>query len=86
MNVKPGSETVKLDASIRDVTFGVEEKGKEIEEEPPAPGAPPFKGLQYFDVGDAGWFFGREVLTKQLVSQVWEMVAYRGDVEEQEGC
>jgi WD40 repeat protein/energy-coupling factor transporter ATP-binding protein EcfA2 len=34
----------------------------------PAPGAPPFKGLQYFDVDDSSMFFGREELTAELVS------------------
>lgn len=33
----------------------------------PAPGEPPFKGLQFFDVNDADIFFGREQLTAKLV-------------------
>ena len=36
----------------------------------PAPGDPPFKGLNYFDVGDADLFFGREELTAELVSNL----------------
>jgi WD40 repeat protein/DNA-binding SARP family transcriptional activator/tRNA A-37 threonylcarbamoyl transferase component Bud32 len=36
----------------------------------PAPGDPPFKGLQHFDVADADLFFGREALTTRLVRQV----------------
>ena len=40
------------------------------EEEPPAPGEAPFKGLQYFDEADADWFFGREGLTGRLVARV----------------
>jgi serine/threonine-protein kinase len=36
----------------------------------PAPGQPPFKGLQYFDETDAGLFFGREVLTARLVGRL----------------
>jgi class 3 adenylate cyclase len=35
-------------------------------EEPPAPGEPPFKGLQYYDEADADWFFGRDGVTQQL--------------------
>ena len=36
----------------------------------PAPGDPPFRGLQYFDEADANLFFGREELTKRLVARV----------------
>ncbi|MBI4769430.1 MAG: ATP-binding protein, partial [Chloroflexi bacterium] len=42
------------------------------EDEAPAPGEPPFKGLQYFDEADAGLFFGREVLTARLAGQLRE--------------
>ena len=84
LDVEPGPETVKLYASIRDGTFGIQEK--EVEEQPPAPGVAPFKGLQCFDVGDARLFFGREALTKQLVNHIWEMVAYRGAGDEVGGC
>jgi len=38
--------------------------------EPPAPGEPPFKGLQYFDVQDAHLFFGREGLTERLIARI----------------
>jgi WD40 repeat protein/DNA-binding SARP family transcriptional activator len=37
---------------------------------PPAPGDPPFKGLQHFDVSDADLFFGREALTAKLVADL----------------
>jgi WD40 repeat protein/DNA-binding SARP family transcriptional activator len=40
------------------------------QDEPPAPGEPPFKGLQCFDVGDAALFFGRERLTAHLVERL----------------
>ncbi|MBI3240896.1 MAG: hypothetical protein HYZ49_01190 [Chloroflexi bacterium] len=40
------------------------------EEEAPAPGNPPFKGLQYFDENDAEWFFGREHLVAKLVGRL----------------
>jgi WD40 repeat protein/DNA-binding SARP family transcriptional activator len=43
----------------------------------PAPGDPPFKGLLYFDVGDAGLFFGREALIARLVGHVREMAKSR---------
>jgi WD40 repeat protein len=38
--------------------------------EPPALGEPPFKGLQYFTESDADLFFGREILTAQLVAHL----------------
>jgi len=40
------------------------------EDEAPAPGEPPFKGLQYFDEKDAEWFFGRELLVAKLVGKL----------------
>jgi WD40 repeat protein/DNA-binding SARP family transcriptional activator len=39
-------------------------------EEPPAPGEPPFKGLQYFAEADADLFFGRELLTAKLIEHL----------------
>jgi WD40 repeat protein len=36
----------------------------------PASGLPPFKGLHYFDEGDADLFFGRETLVTQLVDRL----------------
>jgi WD40 repeat protein len=36
----------------------------------PASGAPPFKGLQFFDEADADLFFGREALTAKLVDRL----------------
>lgn len=36
--------------------------------EPPAPGEPPFKGLEFFDEKDAALFFGREELTAKLLN------------------
>ncbi len=42
-----------------------------VEDEiPPDPGEPPFKGLQSFDVHDAGLFFGREALAARLVERL----------------
>lgn len=41
-----------------------------VEEDAPAPGEPPFKGLQHFDEADADLFFGREALVAKLVSRL----------------
>lgn len=38
--------------------------------EPPMPGVPPFKGLQYFEEADSEIFFGRELLTAKLVGRL----------------
>jgi WD40 repeat protein/class 3 adenylate cyclase len=38
--------------------------------EPPMPGEPPFKGLQYFDEADADLFFGREAITAKLIHRL----------------
>ncbi len=43
-----------------------------IAQEPPAPGEPPFKGLQYFEEADADLFFGRETLTAKLAGRLRE--------------
>lgn len=40
--------------------------------EPPTPGEPPFKGLQYFDEVDSDLFFGREALIARLVARLSE--------------
>jgi len=39
-------------------------------EDAPAPGLPPFKGLQFFDEADAHLFFGREALVARLVERL----------------
>jgi WD40 repeat protein len=44
----------------------------EGDEEAPAPGAPPYKGLEYFDEKDADKFFGREALVARLAGQLRE--------------
>ena len=36
----------------------------------PAPGEPPYKGLQFFDENDVGLFYGRSALTGELVSRL----------------
>ncbi len=39
-------------------------------DEAAAPGEAPYRGLEYFDVDDAPWFFGRERLTARLVERI----------------
>ncbi len=39
-------------------------------DEPPAPGEPPFKGLEFFDEQDANLFFGREQLIEKLADEI----------------
>jgi DNA-binding SARP family transcriptional activator len=43
-----------------------------ILDEQPAPGSPPYKGLEYFDTRDADLFFGREKLTAHLARRLRE--------------
>jgi hypothetical protein len=45
-------------------------EAKEIENQPPEPGDPPYLGLQYFDENDASRFFGREQLTAQIANRL----------------
>lgn len=68
LDVEPCDETIQLYESIRDGTF--EKAPYLLKREPPAPGEPPFKGLQYFDESDADIFFGRETLISHLVEQI----------------
>lgn len=68
LDVEPSDETILLFESIRDGTF--KKAPQLLKREPPAPGEPPFKGLQYFDESDADIFFGREALISHLVEQI----------------
>lgn len=43
------------------------------QEDAPASGFPPYKGLLFFDESDAELFFGRETLTKHLVDRVSDL-------------
>lgn len=43
------------------------------QEDAPAPGFAPYKGLLFFDESDADLFFGREALTEQLVRHVMDI-------------
>ncbi len=55
---------------VDQVVYFMGEKDEDEQDEPPAPGDPPFMGLQYFDVEDAGRFFGRELLVAQLIERL----------------
>lgn len=68
LGAPPTPETTRLYESIRD--GALEKVHPLLKREPPAPGDPPFKGLQYFDETDADLFFGREVLVSHLVEQI----------------
>ena len=41
-----------------------------IDDVPPVPGDPPYKGLAFFDVADTGRFFGREAPTSNVVRRL----------------
>jgi WD40 repeat protein/transcriptional regulator with XRE-family HTH domain len=45
------------------------------QEDAPAPGVAPYKGLLFFDEADAEWFFGREALTERLCARVNSLAA-----------
>lgn len=45
-------------------------EARDIEAMPPEPGESPYKGLQYFEEADADHFFGRELLTAQVVGRL----------------
>jgi WD40 repeat protein/DNA-binding SARP family transcriptional activator/energy-coupling factor transporter ATP-binding protein EcfA2 len=68
LNVEPTQETTELYEAIRDGRL--EKVSPLLKREPPAPGDPPFKGLQHFDETDADLFFGREALVSHLVGQI----------------
>ena len=70
LEVEPSPRTAELAERIRQGDLLPTVLSAEIEELPPAPGVPPFKGLQYFDVADADLFFGREILTAELVGRL----------------
>jgi len=69
LDVEPSGETIQLYESIRDGTL--EKVPYLLKREPPAPGNPPFKGLQFFDETDVEIFFGREALVSHLVDQIY---------------
>ena len=74
MQVEPSLETTSLYESIRDGMLEVQAgAASRLEELPPAPGVPPFMGMQYFDEHDAGLYYGRETLTARLVGRLGEV-------------
>ena len=73
LDIKPTAETERLYELIRDGRLS--EMSKSIGDLLPAPGESPFKGLQFFDVDDAGLFFGREAMTTRLVEHMRQMQA-----------
>ncbi|HEY9527217.1 MAG TPA: helix-turn-helix domain-containing protein, partial [Anaerolineales bacterium] len=44
------------------------------QEDAPAPGFPPYKGLLFFDESDADLFYGREALTSHLAHRIEDLV------------
>lgn len=44
------------------------------QQDAPAPGMPPYKGLLFFDEADADLFFGREILTARLAEHINDLV------------
>jgi len=81
LGVEPSEQTLALYAQLR----GNADRGRlapaaapseaprptaAAEDETPAPGDPPFKGLQCFEPADSGRFFGREQLTETFVERL----------------
>ncbi len=78
LHAEPSLETTALYESIRDGRLDFQAGAPTILEElPPAPGVPPFMGLQYFDERDADLYYGRESLTARLVAQLNDLQAAR---------
>ena len=72
LGVDPARETSEMAESIRSgklapqIVISDDGRGNS----PPAPGEPPFKGLNFFEEADADLFFGREKLTAQMLGLV----------------
>ncbi|MBI5082312.1 MAG: hypothetical protein HZB17_13585 [Chloroflexi bacterium] len=64
-----GGHIIQAEAGAT-IIVGATRAAPTAEDEAPAPGESPFKGLQYFDEADAELFFGREMLTAKLVGQL----------------
>jgi WD40 repeat protein/DNA-binding SARP family transcriptional activator len=72
LGVGPSEQTRDLydRLSSGEIPFPVLVSVLERLDEAPAPGEPPYKGLQYFGQADAELFFGRELLTAKLVARL----------------
>ena len=72
LSVEPSEPTRVLFAQLKNKKSPIPQLSNSLlpSDEPPAPGEPPFKGLQYFDEKDAAWYFGREELIAKLVNQL----------------
>ena len=72
LGLDPSPELQRLERSIlaHDPSLDWKARASTAIDEPPAPGEAPIAGLEYFDVDDAAWFFGRERLTARLVERV----------------
>jgi WD40 repeat protein/DNA-binding SARP family transcriptional activator len=70
LNLEPASATTSLYTAIREGELTSYSDTLDSEGSTQAPGPTPFKGLQFFDVDDAGLFFGREALTERVVRRL----------------
>ena len=71
LGIEPVTETTELYQAILEGYFEPRlPTGAPDGEAAPAPGPPPFKGLQFFGVDDATLFFGREAWVSRLADHV----------------
>jgi WD40 repeat protein/DNA-binding SARP family transcriptional activator len=79
LGVEPSQETEVLAEAIRNETLHSAapwlSDGQGALPELPAPGQPPFKGLDFYDEADADLFFGREALTTDLAARMQTLLA-----------
>jgi len=74
LGLEPSESTHSLFDDLKTGKKGIPEfagqrDGKRVSptrDEAPAPGEPPYKGLQFYDESDADYFFGREELTSEI--------------------
>ena len=71
-----GGKVYHLSGDFRGAIVNVESTfvnsavARDIEQLPPEPGDPPYRGLHYFDEADADHFLGREALTARLAGRL----------------
>jgi WD40 repeat protein/DNA-binding SARP family transcriptional activator len=72
LGLDPSPELQRLERAVlaQDPSLDLRAGSTTAVAEPPARGEPPYRGLEYFDVENAAWFFGRERLTAHLVERV----------------